>query len=68
MKPDYSLYLVTDRITMGTRTLGEAVEQAAAGGCTGTAQGKRDFVIGFLYTGIGNKKDYRQIRHTAYHK
>ena len=34
MKPDYSLYLVTDRITMGTRTLGEAVEQAAAGGCT----------------------------------
>ncbi len=34
MKPDYSLYLVTDRMHMSTRTLGEAVEQAAAGGCT----------------------------------
>ncbi|MCI8775673.1 MAG: thiamine phosphate synthase [Lachnospiraceae bacterium] len=34
MKPDYSLYLVTDRMRMSTRTLGEAVEQAAAGGCT----------------------------------
>lgn len=34
MKPDYSLYLVTDRMFMSTRTLGEAVEQAAAGGCT----------------------------------
>ena len=34
MKPDYSLYLVTDRMLMSTRTLGEAVEQAAAGGCT----------------------------------
>ena len=31
---DYSLYLVTDRMRMSTRTLGEAVEQAAAGGCT----------------------------------
>lgn len=34
MKPDYSLYLVTDRKRMSTRTLGEAVELAAAGGCT----------------------------------
>lgn len=34
MRPDYSLYLVTDRMVMSTRTLGEAVEQAAAGGCT----------------------------------
>ena len=31
---DYSLYLVTDRMRMSTGTLGEAVEQAAAGGCT----------------------------------
>lgn len=34
MKPDYSLYLVTDRLLMSTRTLGEAVEQAVIGGCT----------------------------------
>lgn len=34
MKPDYSLYLVTDRLLMSTQTLGEAVEQAIAGGCT----------------------------------
>jgi len=34
MKADYSLYLVTDRMLMSTRTLGEAVEQAIAGGCT----------------------------------
>ena len=34
MKPDYSLYLVTDRMLMSTKTLGEAVEQAIAGGCT----------------------------------
>lgn len=34
MKPDYSLYLVTDRMRMSTKTLGEAVEQAVAGGCT----------------------------------
>lgn len=34
MKPDYSLYLVTDRLLMSTRTLGEAVEQAIIGGCT----------------------------------
>ena len=34
MKPDYSLYLVTDRTVMSTKTLGEAVEQAIAGGCT----------------------------------
>ena len=34
MKPDYSLYLVTDRMRMSTRTLGEAVEQAVIGGCT----------------------------------
>lgn len=34
MKPDYSLYLVTDRIRMSTKTLSEAVEQAIAGGCT----------------------------------
>lgn len=34
MKPDYSLYLVTDRMLMRTKTLGEAVEQAAIGGCT----------------------------------
>ncbi len=34
MKPDYSLYLLTDRMVMSTKTLGEAVEQAIAGGCT----------------------------------
>ena len=34
MKPDYSLYLVTDRMRMSTRTLGEAVGQAVIGGCT----------------------------------
>lgn len=34
MRPDYSLYLVTDRMRMSTRTLNEAVEQAIAGGCT----------------------------------
>ena len=34
MKPDYSLYLVTDRMLMSTKTLGEAVEQAIIGGCT----------------------------------
>ena len=34
MKSDYSLYLVTDRMLMSTKTLGEAVEQAIAGGCT----------------------------------
>ncbi len=34
MKPDYSLYLVTDRRLMSAKTLGEAVEQAIAGGCT----------------------------------
>ena len=34
MKPDYSLFLVTDRMLMSTKTLGEAVEQAVIGGCT----------------------------------
>ena len=34
MKPDYSLYLVTDRVRMSTKTLSEAVEQAIIGGCT----------------------------------
>lgn len=34
MKPDYTLYLVTDRLRMSTETLGEAVERAIAGGCT----------------------------------
>ena len=34
MKPDYSLYLVTDRMRMSTRPLGAAVEQAVIGGCT----------------------------------
>ena len=34
MKPDYSLYLVTDRLLVSAGTLGEAVEQAIAGGCT----------------------------------
>lgn len=34
MKPDYSLYLVTDRLRMSVETLGEAVEQAVIGGCT----------------------------------
>ena len=34
MKSEYSLYLVTDRMLMSTKTLGEAVEQAIAGGCT----------------------------------
>ena len=34
MKPDYTLYLVTDRHRMSTETLSEAVEQAILGGCT----------------------------------
>ena len=34
MRYEYSLYLVTDRMLMSTKTLGEAVEQAIAGGCT----------------------------------
>ncbi|HEX2926144.1 MAG TPA: thiamine phosphate synthase [Ruminiclostridium sp.] len=36
MKPkiDYTLYLVTDRDLMSTKTLEEAVEQAILGGCT----------------------------------
>lgn len=34
MKPDYTLYLVTDRTLMSTATLTEAVEQAILGGCT----------------------------------
>ena len=34
MKLDYSLYLVTNRLLMSTKTLGEAVEQAIIGGCT----------------------------------
>ena len=34
MKPDYTLYLVTDRCAMSTRPLTEAVEPAIAGGCT----------------------------------
>lgn len=34
MKPDYTLYLVTDRTLMSTATLTAAVEQAILGGCT----------------------------------
>lgn len=34
MKLDYTLYLVTDRKLMSTKTLQEAVEQAISGGCT----------------------------------
>lgn len=34
MKVDYTLYLVTDRRLMSTKTLQEAVEQAIVGGCT----------------------------------
>lgn len=33
-KPDYTLYLVTDRQAMTTETLSQAVEQAIKGGCT----------------------------------
>lgn len=33
-KPDYTLYLVTDRTLMTTGTLEEAVEQAIDGGCS----------------------------------
>ncbi|EGD48469.1 thiamine-phosphate pyrophosphorylase [Ruminiclostridium papyrosolvens DSM 2782] len=33
-KVDYTLYLVTDRELMSTKTLEEAVEQAIMGGCT----------------------------------
>ncbi len=32
--PDYTLYLVTDRLRMSTDTLERAVEQAIIGGCT----------------------------------
>ncbi len=34
MTYDYSIYLVTDRKCMSTKTLQEAVEQAVLGGCT----------------------------------
>ena len=34
MKIDYTLYLVTDRGLMSTKTLPEAVDQAILGGCT----------------------------------
>ncbi len=34
MRPDYTLYLVTDCRLMSTETLSEAVEQAILGGCT----------------------------------
>lgn len=34
VQPQYSLYLVTDRALMSTRTLEEAVRQAIDGGCT----------------------------------
>ncbi|HAZ37712.1 MAG TPA: thiamine phosphate synthase [Clostridiaceae bacterium] len=34
MKMDYTLYLITDRSLMSTKTLQEAVEQATLGGCT----------------------------------
>ena len=34
MKYDYTLYLVTNRTVMSTASLGEAVEQAIAGGCS----------------------------------
>ncbi|OOM82219.1 thiamine-phosphate synthase [Clostridium puniceum] len=34
VKIDYSIYLVTDRDLMSTKTLEEAVEQALIGGCT----------------------------------
>lgn len=34
MKPDYSLYLVTDRLCMSAGTLTKAVEDAIIGGCT----------------------------------
>lgn len=34
MKYDYTLYLVTDRTFISTKTLCEAVEQAITGGCT----------------------------------
>jgi thiamine-phosphate pyrophosphorylase len=34
VKIDYSLYLVTDRKSIGERTLAEAVEQALLGGCS----------------------------------
>lgn len=34
MKPDYSLYLVTNRLCMSAETLTKAVEDAIIGGCT----------------------------------
>lgn len=50
MKPDYSLYLVTDRMRMSTRTLGEAVEQAVIGGCTLVQLREKDISALDFYT------------------
>ena len=50
MKPDYSLYLVTDRMRMSTRTLGEAVEQAVIGGCTLVQLREKDIPALDFYT------------------
>ena len=50
MKPDYSLYLVTDRRLMSTKTLGEAVEQAIAGGCTLVQLREKDISALDFYT------------------
>lgn len=50
MKTDYTLYLVTDRSLMSTKTLQEAVEQAILGGCTMVQLREKDIESLDFYT------------------
>lgn len=59
MKPqiDYSIYLVTDRDLMSTKTLEEAVEQSIKGGCTLVQLREKDCSsLDFYNTAINVKK------------
>ena len=57
MRPDYSLYLVTDRMRMSTRTLSEAVEQAVLGGCTLVQLREKEIpALGFYMLALEMKK------------
>ena len=57
MKPDYTLYLVTDRRLMSTETLTEAVEQAILGGCTMVQLREKDISsLDFYMLGVQIKK------------
>ncbi|MCM1118182.1 MAG: thiamine phosphate synthase [bacterium] len=50
MRPDYTLYLVTDRRRMSAATLGDAVEQAILGGCTMVQLREKDISSLDFYT------------------